>query len=139
MVNREMFQQIHGLLLEFPELHRQQAWEAPPEATGLCGTTRCVAGWAVWAEARRLGLLSRKRELTCGEVLKAVALHHGIHNHGGPDPSALYEPVAARILGLTSDEAYDLFWDLDNDRVTDRVRSYAQTGDDLTDEEYAAF
>ncbi len=39
--NRELFQKIHDQITGHPETHNQDSWES------LCGTTRCVAGWAV--------------------------------------------------------------------------------------------
>lgn len=42
-INQELFQKIYDQISQHPETHGQSTWEA---ARG-CGTTRCVAGWAI--------------------------------------------------------------------------------------------
>lgn len=124
MADQEMFRRIHALIVAFPELHDQRHWEAPPEQTGYCGTTRCIAGWATWWKAREMGLLSQKRQHTDEEIRQAVARKMGID-------SFHYESIGAAVLGLSEDEARDLFQDFNRDRVLVRVESYARTGADL--------
>lgn len=43
MPNTELFKKIHDVISVHPELHDQAFFQ---EGTG-CGTTRCVAGWAI--------------------------------------------------------------------------------------------
>ena len=137
MANQEMFQKVHAVLTKFPELHHQPTWEAPAEDTGLCGTTRCVAGWAVWLKAEELGLISRKRDLMDDVMLVQVGQHLGLRVD--PDEvgvGAVYTKLGAELLGLNDDAAYSLFQDFNKPRVTARVKSYAETGEDLSDKEY---
>jgi hypothetical protein len=95
-MNTELFQQIHDIITTRPEAFDMATWEY----TKSCGTTRCVAGWAV--------------HLTTGEPLFAVDASGFSNLH--PSVEALAEdlgveadiqPVAGKLLGLeTSDELY---------------------------------
>ncbi len=138
----EAFQEVHALLTEFPELHYQGRWEYDNADTTRCGTTRCLAGWAVWVQARRLGLLTRKRDLTSYDVRWAVAASVGIdlsRSTVAYAGDAYYTRVSAAILGLSWDAASSLFFDLDDKRVTARVKSFALTRVDLSHEAIVAF
>jgi hypothetical protein len=145
-INRKMFAEIHGLITEFPELHDQQTWEVGREETGKCGTTRCIAGWATWIAARDHGLLSRKRETTTEDVRHALAGRLGLvmadrdsQWYYGDYDVADYPVIGGHLLGLSSDEAYSLFHDMDDERVVARVKSYAETGEDISEEEFERY
>lgn len=131
-VNQEAFREIHSLILQFPMLHRQQSWETGPEHTGLCGTTRCIAGWATWLKARELGLLSQKREMTSEGIRDQVAGALGLED-------SEYETIGRVVLGLNPEQANDLFWDMNKDRVVARVESYAVTGEDISDRMFDSY
>lgn len=131
-VNREAFRGVHELITSFPELHDQRSWEAPPEKTGKCGTTRCIAGWATWWKACEMGLLSQKRQPTDEEIRKAVARELGIG-------SAHHEYIGAAVLGLDEDQAEELFQDFNSARAVVRVKAYADTGEDISIVDYSAF
>lgn len=124
MVNKKAFEDISELITKFPELHDQRTWEAPPEKTGRCGTTRCIAGWATWWKAHKMGLLTQKRQATDLDIRLAVAgaLRIDFADH---------EAIGAAVLGLSEDEATALFHDFDRVRAVARVKSYAETGKDL--------
>lgn len=141
MANQELFRQIDGVLTEFPMLHCQQYWqEADTHATGSCGTTRCVAGWAVWFKAVELGLVSRKRDHVDLKMVRAVARSVNVDTtdeYGSElGMHSLYTAVGGELLGLDSDDAGYLFMDMNGGRVARRVQSYALTGSDISDEEY---
>lgn len=95
-MNTELFQQIHDIITAQPEGFNMDAWEY----TNSCGTTRCVAGWAV--------------HLTTGEPLFAVDASGFTNIH--PSVEALADEldvdadisiVAGELLGLrTTDELY---------------------------------
>jgi hypothetical protein len=142
-VNREMFAEIDKLITAFPELHRQNYWqEDDTEATGSCGTTRCVAGWAVWLKAKEMGLVTRKRDYVALDVLYAVAEHLGINTKDGYGArygqDRMYMTVGARLLGLNKDKAHALFMNMSDDLVAARVKSYAEAGEGNPDKEIAA-
>ena len=46
-LNIPLFQKIHAQITRDPGSHDQGSWEA----VGECGTTRCIAGWALHFEA----------------------------------------------------------------------------------------
>lgn len=145
-VNQKMFAEIDEIISSLPELHRQFGWEEKPEENGTCGTTRCVAGWAVWLAAREHGLLSRKRDETGEEVRARLA---DILNLPQPDEDAEhyyngcartdYPLIGGKVLGLSGEQAHTLFHDMHNKRVAARVHAFATTGQDLPDEEWDRF
>ena len=141
-INRAMFAEIDQLLNQFPELHDQNFWETDPQETGKCGTTRCVAGWAVWLAARDHGLLTQKRQMVDIQVRSELVERLGLttddlEGEYYEDAVLTDHPVLGGILlGLTAEQAHSLFHDFDNDRVADRVESYAKTGEDIPEEEW---
>jgi len=66
-----------------PETHWQGAYESP------CGTTRCVAGWAAY--------LHGCRQIETGLRIEPDGSRELVHN------------IAADCLGLSEDDAIDLF------------------------------
>lgn len=141
LIPAEAFQEVNDLLIEFPELHYQGRWESDTTIS-RCGTTRCVAGWAVWVQARKLGLLTRKRDLTDIAIRQAVAASVDIdlsRSTAAGACDAYYTRVGAAILGLGRTEATSLFYDLDDKRVTARVASFALTREDISEQEFEAF
>lgn len=141
-VNQELFQKIESVITEFPMLHHQRYWEAnDTEENGSCGTTRCIAGWAVWFKAVELGLVSRKRDPVDNDMLHQVAEHMGVDVRD-PDygdfrsDAALYTETGAKLLGLDHDTAYNLFNDLVDKRAVARVTAFATTGADISNEEF---
>lgn len=142
-VNREMFAEIYDLITEYPELHRQSSWETDPAETNLCGTTRCIAGWAVWIGARDAELLTSKRHMTGQKIRARLArlLRLGWGSYKDDDYLGDFRPdeypvLGTELLGLTSGQARSLFHDYETERVVARVKSYAETGEDISDEEY---
>lgn len=138
-VNREYFQKILDLTIEYPELHNQESWEAPPEHTGRCGTTRCIAGWAVWLKAHELGLLSQKRDRVNRVMLYRVAEAIGVGTSDIYATDRLYVRIGSAILGLSVRDGRVLFLDMSNERTLARLKSYAERGHDLTPDEIAAW
>lgn len=145
-VNQEAFRDIHGLITEFPELHNQNTWEDDPATTGHCGTTRCAAGWATWVAARNAGLLTRKRQMTDHTVREELAVLLGITGENTEDDPYYsgychtdYPVIGGTVLGLTGEQATSLFHDYNHDRVAARIKSFAETGEDLSDEEREAY
>lgn len=145
-INREMFAEIYKLITEFPELHRQASWETDPEHTGYCGTTRCIAGWATWIGARNHGLLTRKRQMTDDCIREALVDRLGLTESGFTngeyyDEYSVYSHpvIGGTLLGLDDDQAHSLFHDMHNKRVVARVKSFAETGADISEEEYVSY
>lgn len=131
-VNRDMFREIHDLTEMFPELHAQECWQAPSGENGRCGTTRCIAGWAVWLKAREMGLINRKRDTLDIGMLRQVGRQAGADMDDVFGWDSLYEVISRKILGLDNRAANSLFHDMNNARVLDRLKSYADHGHDLS-------
>lgn len=134
-VDREMFRRVYGRITAEPLLHDQFSWE---ERTA-CSTTRCVAGWAVWEKAKELGLVSDVSDPLDVSVLCGVASRTGLHLDEGIPWDDLFQPVGGHLLGLDEREADSLFHDLNDARAVARVKSYADTGCDLTADEFFEF
>lgn len=51
-MNRELFKKIHEVISADPERLHMSTWESPRDSLSeaACGTTRCIAGWAVALE-----------------------------------------------------------------------------------------
>ncbi len=145
-VNQKMFAEVHKLITEFPELHFQGTWESGPEIRNTCGTTRCIAGWATWLAAKERSLLSRKREKTTldmtdrlARIFKLDPAENDANEYLGSYRIASYPVIGAHVLGLSSSQAHSLFHDYNQERVVARVKSFAETGEDLSEEEQWQF
>lgn len=106
-LNIRLFQKIHAQIESFPESHNQGSWE--------CGTSRCVAGWAV--------------HLTTGQpVYATIGLHPATRELAGElgVRTGSIPAVARRLLGVTADEAGRLFY-ADDEQAAEAVR-LAATG-----------
>lgn len=104
-INQPLFQLVLDQIRMEPESHHQGSWEF----TNSCGTTRCVAGWAIHI-ATGLG------------VVEACNEYRRMQDHP--------QNVAAMLLGLTDLERDDLFYDMDRDNVLRKVEMYAMKGRD---------
>lgn len=115
MVNRELFQKIHEVITLHPEQHDQGTWE---ESDPTCGTTRCVAGWAV--------------TLTTGKPVygKGEALHPATLALGKRPGIPSVPSIAGELLGLSDVVAWDLFYRTSNDKARDVVRAFAEGRND---------
>lgn len=107
-LNIPLFRKIHAQIESFPESHNQGSWE--------CGTSRCVAGWAV--------------HLTTGQpVYATIGLHSAtrklVEELDVRDTGSI-PAVARRLLGITADEAGRLFY-ADEAQAAEAVR-LAATG-----------
>lgn len=105
---------VLDIITTHPERHSQVAWEMrhPNE----CATTRCVAGWAIWAEDpnARNSYVARQ----------AIARRFGLSE-------ASYQDTAQALLGLTYAEAYELFFFADDDEAVELLRQYADDSESV--------
>lgn len=97
--NRELFQKIHDIIDAKPDALAMDSWE---DQDADCGTTRCVAGWAV--------SLTTQTDLTAGwrfhPAVLALAEEHGILC----EIYVPYSALARKLLGLDAVEAGCLFY-----------------------------
>lgn len=101
--NRELFQKIHDQITQNPETHDQNSWES------FCGTTRCVAGWAVHfsnGEGRLWGAAFGDVTSETGSLIREVLGLQRPDYVGGQH----VEPSARKLLGLTQRQAGGLFY-----------------------------
>lgn len=103
-INRELFQKIYDQISQHPETHWQGWWETTENA---CGTTRCVAGWAVHFQNTEQDTYS-----TCCDLG-----YNGNHEIAGRE-----------LLGLTNEEAYELFYMTTDAQAAEQVELYALKG-----------
>lgn len=94
-MNTELFRKIYTQIASEPESFDMGDWER--EGDPECGTTRCVAGWAIAFELDidRKGFIYSKDLSELGKRFEV-------------NPS--YFKVGAALLGLTHEEAYMLFY-----------------------------
>lgn len=124
-LNREAFQKIHEVISVQPERLVMSTWE-DDEAPESCGTTRCVAGWAVHFAVGAAPLFANTGGVS--DEVKSLAHEHGLD----PDDfctSTLFEVLGASLLGLSHGEGRTLFY-LSNDTAGELVR-LAAAGDDV--------
>ena len=134
--NSKMFYQIADLIETYPEFHAQDEFidtdnlyydeggmQVLPEELQHwdtviydgreihCGTTQCIAGWAMILEGRKEELISyfdeSNRYTTSGSV----------------------ENAAAEILGLNQGEAYDMFYFMKDNTEFDFPNALRAIGD----------
>lgn len=120
----ELWKKIDKQITDHPETHFQGSWEADySEFPGLrgdglemCGTTRCLAGWAI-------AFNSLPGEELC-DARDRLAADLGV---GGPwdDP---YMTVAASLLGLGPERARELFLNISEGEIAEVVHEMATGG-----------
>lgn len=111
MINTELFAKVRDVIKDQPDQHDQSTWESV--LTESCGTTRCVAGWAI--------------HLTTGEKVvhwepglpfieaspsvRTLAAERNIQaDSDDRDGLTLIPGLAASLLGLTKAQADILFF-----------------------------
>lgn len=128
-INTEMFNRIQDVILSNPERHDQHYFE-----TGAtCGTTRCVAGWAIhlWGLDNGLtGSIEKIGQEYIGFVGYGT-LVEDMAFEGESDVDTDAEVVGAHILGLNRGQAYELFFNMNNDDALRMVKEYAQGNTDV--------
>jgi hypothetical protein len=123
-LNREAFQKVHEVISAQPDRLVMSSWE-DDEAPESCGTTRCVAGWAIHFAVGGAPLFDN--EGGPSDEVESLAREHGLD----PDDyctSTLFEWLGANLLGLPIREARTVFY-LSSDTAGELVR-LAAAGDD---------
>lgn len=121
MINTDMFRRIGNQIRLHPETHNQGYFES----ANLCGTTRCVAGWAIHFMA-----LDRGYDVETSD-LDQLAARYAQENHlrvgDGEEASdgEFIEAAAAHILGIDEDTATSVFYQMDARVAADWVDVFA--------------
>jgi hypothetical protein len=127
-VNRELFQKIHDIIAAQTaerRVHYQQTWESQ----GSCGTTRCVAGWAIHLTTGEPVFVHDSAITPPAHLspsLVELARTRGISaDSGDADYFDLIPLLARDLLGLTEKDAYTLFFVADTPEARTAVRMAA--------------
>lgn len=127
-INTAMFQRIHDQITAHPEGHDQSFFEL---ARPVCGTTRCIGGWAVHFTAVDRGYGT----LPVDEAAERYLAEGSVPPH--PFMTEI-EQAAAHILGLDPDVADRLFYTMVDKQAVEYVAELAAgsiPADLLTSEE----
>lgn len=118
MINTELFALVRDAIKGQPGRHDQSTWESTNVETS-CGTTRCVAGWAIHLTTGEK-VFHWEPGLAFVEVsssVRALAAEHGIQAEPDDrDGMTLIPGLAASLLGLSQAQADVLFY-ADNDKA----------------------
>ena len=125
-LNREAFQKIHQVISVQPKRLVMSSWEDEDEFSE-CGTTRCVAGWAVHFAVGGAPIFNVDGGGP-SDVVKELARNHGL-DFDDFSTASLFEQLGANLLGLSTREARTVFY-LPNDVARALVRLAAR-GDDV--------
>lgn len=132
MINVDMFKRIQDIIIANPERHNQSYFEMGGVG---CGTTRCVAGWAIhlWGQdngiAGTIGDIEEEYIAEVGAEDLIEAQDIDVPDYLGNGERADWidtEHVGAHILGLDEDQSYGLFFNMDDDDALRMVKEYAQ-------------
>lgn len=93
-MNTDLLLEIREQITSHPGTHNQEEWGERSE----CGTTHCIAGWAA--------ALSGAQLTWTDDTYGFSQLYHA----NGEDPGT----YAARLMGLDTREAWQLFYKLNN-------------------------
>ena len=115
-VNKELFQKIHVQITAMPKSLDMNDWGRKSE----CGTTMCVAGWAVALSHEPTDLDWTVSGYGLPDRLT------GVYTRSGWESG--WESIANRaeeLLGLDEDTAYELFHHSTDDEAREIVEEYA--------------
>ncbi|MFE6846535.1 hypothetical protein [Streptomyces sp. NPDC057686] len=105
VINQDLFRQVYEQICRVPESHCQSTWE---DGHGSCGTARCVGGWALYFTDPHATFEETARNL-------------GFAADGWCE-------AAAKVLGLTMEEADYLFYVTGDEEAVRLVEGYALRG-----------
>ncbi len=105
ITGKALAEKILKQITEHPETHFQGTWN--------CGTTRCIAGWAVEFNRKGTEATHQTRERVTQE-LKEAGVHHPFGDGSPEDDEYHYsegwEETAAALLGFDWDAMRDVFY-----------------------------
>lgn len=139
-MNITLLEKVLNLIEEKPEKWEQASWVDSRELTPgqladmqagkyeMCGTTACVAGWALLLSGQYEPELSPTGKYVISIREKATGLSLE-QMDDGDDADSIYERLGAELLGLDHDQAYRIFLGMRYDSqlpktFTDQVRFY---------------
>lgn len=117
-LNIPLFQKIHAQITRDPGSHYQGSWETVND----CGTTRCLAGWAIHFEAHGDVYKRDADGFVYGWSAQVQAL---IDSRDDIEDWGSVPRLAQHLLGLTPDQVSRLFY-ADDGVVAEAVRLAAE-------------
>ncbi len=145
-INKTLLERVLGLIEEKPDKWAQESWVTSSALDedelrllqegkyGECGTTGCVAGWALIFSQDWRPRLSEPNNLRFAYVHDVERVSDGksiteIAQEMGLRPDDLYMKEGARLLGLDQEDAHYIFIEMSYNSdmpltFTDRVRDY---------------
>lgn len=124
-MNRELFQKIHDVISVSPEKLEMTFWE---DSEALCGTTRCIAGWAV-SIAAESPIYNPRFVPGLSEPMYTPEVNR-LFEQFGLDGYATVPDVARVLLGLDDETAARVFYRFDNELMAEYVKAAAE-GDEV--------
>lgn len=112
---RETAQWVLDVVTSRPELHVQDTFESPiTDYDGnVCGTTRCIAGWAIAAHNPLLKHIYHRRVTFHGESSATAGARYLMLNQEGFDKTPQRPNVVEYVDTLYGNDAYTLFFQTD--------------------------
>lgn len=120
MPNAELFAKIRDVIKANPEGHEQSVFE-----DDACGTTRCVAGWAIYLETGAPLFTSDPGVCLTPEV-RDLEGRLGLERVQFEDDLDMVPVIAQKLLGLSERQAHQLFYEMSNGRALELVERYAE-------------
>lgn len=121
MPNTELFKQINEVISTRPKEHDQATYESWQS----CGTTRCVAGWAI-SLTTGTPVFDGTLRITLHPEVAALEERLGVQRDVGEDDVDVVPAIAQELLGLTDQQAHQLFYTFNQDTAQRLVREYAE-------------
>ena len=117
MFNSFVADQILGQILAFPETHDQNNWEN----TNECGTTRCIAGWAIHF-SDQFEVETREQDCSCGCGAPRLRTSPVRKSDGSVVD---WVSAGAEILGIDNVSAEILFHTFDDESAIQKLKMLA--------------
>lgn len=121
MPNAELFAKIRDVIKASPEGHEQSTFESETS----CGTTRCVAGWAIYLETGVPVFMSDSSIVLSPEA-RALELRLGLVRGDFENDVDMVHAIARELLGLSEQQAHQLFYRFSNQGALELVERYAE-------------
>lgn len=128
-VNKSLFREIHDAITAAPDEFDMATWgvQRITQSGDVCGTSMCVAGWAVALTVPVERQIWNRDEFNNHRYLDFVRVEDT------ESPGHFYkenvENYAREVLGLDWEEATKLFHEINDDVATEMVAEYAELGD----------
>ncbi len=115
ITGKTLGQQIISVIEANPHLHDQQYYNHESH----CGTTYCIAGWAIYLNAKGGESWQQAKRRLATELNVPIEADSDYPEHEYIDPDL----VAQKLLGMEAVNAFQVFWMMNNQTALERFRS----------------